>query len=56
MTENVAPKHRYWMGIAFNVAYPLGMAYLALAAYFLHDWRDLQLALTIPAVVLFLFW
>lgn len=56
MSENVAGKHRSWMAIAFNISYPLGMMYLAAAAYLLSDWRQLQLALTVPVVVLPLFW
>lgn len=56
MTENVAIKHRYWMGIAFNYAYPVGMLYLALIANFIYLWRDIQLSLTIPAATLIIFW
>lgn len=56
MTENVAIRHRYWMGIAFNYAYPIGMLYLALIANFIHLWRDIQLSLTIPAATLIFFW
>lgn len=56
MSENVANKHRAWMGVAFNLSYPLGMLYLALAAYFLPEWRDLQLALTVPVVALPIAW
>lgn len=52
VTENVAPRHRAWMGIAFNCSYPVGMLYLAAAATLLKDWRDLQLALTVPASML----
>lgn len=55
VTENVAVRHRYWMGIAFNYAYPLGMLYLALAAFLLKEWREVQLALTVPAASLLLF-
>lgn len=52
----MAIKHRYWMGIAFNYAYPVGMLYLALIANFIYLWRDIQLSLTIPAAGLIIFW
>lgn len=56
VTENINARHRAWTGIAFNFAYPIGMIYLAVAAIFLPNWRDLQIALTVPVVVLVGFW
>lgn len=56
VTENVAVKHRYWIGIAFNMAYPIGFLYMALIANFVFEWRDIQLYLTIPAASLIVFW
>lgn len=44
------------MGVAFSLSYPIGMLYLALAANYLLEWRDLQLALTVPVVTLPFFW
>lgn len=35
-----------------HCGFPLGMMYLAAAAYFYPTWRLLQLALTVPAVCL----
>lgn len=52
MAENVAVQHRLWTGMALHLAYPLGMLYLAGAAFMLPAWRELQLALTVPAVYL----
>lgn len=56
MTENIAPRHRLWTGIAFNYAYPIGMIYLAAGGSLLENWRDLQLTLSVPAVLLVAFW
>ncbi|XP_055585439.1 organic cation transporter protein [Uranotaenia lowii] len=52
LTENIGNRHRSWMSIAFNFSYPIGMLILALAAYLIHPWRDLSLALTIPSFLL----
>lgn len=52
VTENIGSKHRSWMSIAFSMSYPVGMIILALSANFLHQWRQLQLALTIPSFLL----
>ncbi|XP_058057434.1 organic cation transporter protein [Anopheles bellator] len=52
LTENAGKRHRSWMSIAFNFSYPLGMLFLALAAYLIHPWRDLSLALTVPSFLL----
>lgn len=51
VTENIDARHRAWTGIAFNIAYPIGMIYLAVAAIFLPNWRDLQVALSVPVVM-----
>lgn len=55
VTENVAARHRAWTGLALNIAYPIGMLYLALSASFFNNWRDLQLALTVPTLFLVVF-
>ncbi|XP_058811839.1 organic cation transporter protein [Topomyia yanbarensis] len=52
LTENIGVRHRSWMSIAFNFSYPIGMLILALAAYYINQWRDLSLALTIPSFLL----
>ncbi|XP_058130471.1 organic cation transporter protein [Anopheles ziemanni] len=52
LTENIGKRHRSWMSIAFNFSYPLGMLFLALAAYLIQPWRDLSLALTVPSFLL----
>lgn len=52
VTEFASPKYRSTMSIIFSVSYPIGMIILALAAYLVHPWRHLQLALSIPALLL----
>lgn len=52
VAENIGIKNRFWTSMAMHYAYPIGMLYLAGAAYFLDSWRALQLALTIPAAYL----
>ena len=47
----MAPDWRGMAGNAFGVPYALGYASLAGAAWFLRNWRDLQLALTVAPIV-----
>ncbi|XP_013097503.1 organic cation transporter protein [Stomoxys calcitrans] len=55
LMENICLKHRSWMSLIFSGAYPIGMILLAIFAYLLDDnWRYLQLALTVPAMLLLL--
>ncbi|KAJ6637384.1 Solute carrier family 22 member 16 [Pseudolycoriella hygida] len=52
LTEFAAIRYRSTLSIFFSVSYPIGMMILAIFAYFIHPWRQLQLALSIPAVFL----
>lgn len=52
VTEASSSKHRQWMGIAFNAGYPVGTAVLAGLAYFARDWKQLQLIVSLPALIL----
>lgn len=52
VTENISTGYRSWMSIAFTMSYPIGMILLAITANFVHQWRQLQLSLTIPAFLL----
>ncbi|XP_015037369.2 organic cation transporter protein isoform X2 [Drosophila pseudoobscura] len=54
IVENVCLKHRSWMSIAFSASYPIGMIILAIIGYLIQPWRHLQLALTIPSLLLVL--
>ncbi|KAH8384064.1 hypothetical protein KR009_011972 [Drosophila setifemur] len=54
IVENVCLKHRSWMSIAFAASYPVGMIILAVTGFHIQPWRHLQLALTIPSLLLIL--
>ncbi|EDV90529.1 organic cation transporter protein [Drosophila grimshawi] len=54
IVENICLKHRSWMSIAFSASYPVGMILLAITGYLIQPWRHLQLALTIPSLLLIL--
>lgn len=54
VVENICLKHRTWMSIAFSASYPVGMILLAIVGYLIQPWRYLQLALTIPSLLLIL--
>ncbi|XP_053946998.1 organic cation transporter protein [Anastrepha ludens] len=54
IVENICLRHRSWMSIAFSGSYPVGMILMAIAGYFVPQWRYLQLTLTVPSVLLIL--
>lgn len=54
LSENISVNHRSWMSIAFSASYPIGMVILAITAYLIQPWRDLQMTLTIPSFLLIL--
>lgn len=54
LSENISVNHRSWMSIAFSASYPVGMVILAITAYLVQPWRDLQMTLTIPSFLLIL--
>ncbi|XP_021933962.1 organic cation transporter protein isoform X2 [Zootermopsis nevadensis] len=54
LTEFIAKKHRTLLGILYNMPYPVGMMLLPLIALYIENWRMLQLALSVPTVVLVL--
>ncbi|XP_041034075.1 solute carrier family 22 member 2-like [Carcharodon carcharias] len=49
VTELVGPEYRRTVGILYQVCYSIGMMLLSAVAYFIPDWRNLQLATTIPS-------
>ncbi|CAK9831613.1 Organic cation transporter protein [Anthophora retusa] len=52
LTEVAGEKHRQWMGIAYNTGYATGIVIVPGVAYFLHEWRHIQLAISLPALLL----
>uniref|UniRef100_A0A3P8V0C2 Solute carrier family 22 member 3 n=1 Tax=Cynoglossus semilaevis TaxID=244447 RepID=A0A3P8V0C2_CYNSE len=51
MTEIVGVKHRKTVGILFQMFFSVGLLILPLIAYFITDWRWLQVALSAPYVL-----
>lgn len=52
VTEVASEKHRRWMGIAYNTGYATGIVIVPGIAYLLHEWRHIQLAISLPALLL----
>ncbi|XP_076231195.1 organic cation transporter protein isoform X2 [Calliopsis andreniformis] len=52
LTEVASEKHRQWMGIAYNTGYATGIVIIPGVAYLLHEWRHIQLAISLPALLL----
>ena len=56
-TELFPPKQRTVMGVSHEFLWAIGGALLPLMAYFLRDWRHLQLAVSLPsALAIFCWW
>lgn len=54
--EMVGPRYRLLAGVVCQMFFSLGYMLTAAFAYFITDWRNLQIALTIPGVVFFCYW
>ncbi|XP_033749095.1 organic cation transporter protein-like isoform X2 [Pecten maximus] len=54
--ETVDPDHRSHAAVAIELAWCIGEVILSGAAYFLRDWRQLQIAVSSPGVILLLYW
>ncbi|XP_012134615.2 organic cation transporter protein [Megachile rotundata] len=52
LTEVADEKHRQWMAIAYNIGYASGIVIVPGIAYLLHEWRYIQLAISLPALLL----
>lgn len=51
--EMVGPKKRMFAGVAVQLFFTAGFLLTAGFAYFIKDWRHLQIALTLPGVLFF---
>lgn len=50
--EFIGASHRLWSVQLYQVAFSIGECLLALAAFFLRDWRELAMALSLPVVLM----
>ncbi|KAK9506077.1 hypothetical protein O3M35_008076 [Rhynocoris fuscipes] len=54
--ELVGPKRRMFAGVAFQLFFTAGFFVTAFCAYFIRNWRLLQLTLTLPGIAFFSYW
>lgn len=54
--EMVGPKKRMLAGVIFQSFFTIGFIMTAGFAYFLRDWRTLQISLTLPGIAFFTYW
>ncbi|KAF5290279.1 hypothetical protein FQR65_LT11613 [Abscondita terminalis] len=54
--EMVGPKDRLIAGVVCQMFFSLGYMLVAFFAYFISDWRHLQIALTLPGGLFFCYW
>lgn len=52
----VGPSKRMFAGVAVQLFFTTGFVLTAGFAYFIRDWRNLQLALTLPGILFFSYW
>ncbi|XP_022916168.2 organic cation transporter protein-like [Onthophagus taurus] len=54
--EMVGPKKRMIAGTVCQMFFSLGYMLTALFAYYIREWRHLQIALTVPGIAFFCYW
>ncbi|KAF5290281.1 hypothetical protein FQR65_LT11615 [Abscondita terminalis] len=54
--EMVGPKERLAAGVVMPMFFSVGYMLVAVFAYFIHDWRYLQISLTLPGALFFCYW
>ena len=56
VTEICGPKYRTYFGILTQFPFGIGAALLPIIAYFIRSWQSLQLAISVPCVLLGLYY
>ena len=56
VTEICGPKYRTYFGILTQFPFGIGAALLPLIAYFIRNWQNLQLAISVPCLLLALYY
>lgn len=56
LSEIANKKRRASLGIIYNMSYPIGQMIVPLIAFFVRDWRLLQLSISVPAILTLLFY
>lgn len=54
--EMVGPSKRFYAGVVVQYFFTLGYMLTALFAYLITDWRQLQIALSLPGLLFLLYW
>lgn len=52
----VGPAKRPIAGTVCQMFFSLGYMLTALFAYYIHNWRHLQIAITVPGLLFFCYW
>ena len=54
--EYVGPRYTTFIGIAIEIPFALGEMLLGLEAYYIRDWRTLQMVAYLPLLALLVLW
>lgn len=54
--ELTIPRYRSVVAQALELSFPLGFGVLTLVSYSLRDWRNVQLAISLPSIAGVLIW
>ena len=56
MTEITGPRYRTYFGILTQFPFGIGASLLPLIAYFVREWKTLQLCISVPCSLLVLYY